>query len=146
MHNIVALDRLREDLDGNTCTKQFKQVAKKLVFHGQGNNDADFTFTCSTPHMKKTCGKLSRKQDSPLVDTFVRRNTRITALNDGYKHKSLPDTRATPCKKRIVQKKYDQVGEQPSKEISQRRKSGRFSRRKEQTLTRNVMSLQPPFL
>jgi hypothetical protein len=75
----------------NNCKRQFRKVARKLVFHGQGHHEADFTFTCSTPFVKKICGKLTRKQDTPMVDTSVRRST---AMNDGYRHKSLPDTRA----------------------------------------------------
>jgi hypothetical protein len=121
MHKVVSLYWLRDIVCGTAGNKQCRQLQKKSFSQGQLNVEADFTFASPLIQLKKRCGKRSRKQDTPLVDTMVRHSTRSSAMKDGYMHKALPDIRATPCKKRKVQKKFDQEDEHPSKEVKKKR-------------------------
>ncbi|KAM0827059.1 hypothetical protein ACQ4PT_068439 [Festuca glaucescens] len=142
MHNVVSLDWLRDIVSGAACNKQCRQLLKKPLLQGQDNSEADFTFASPVILMKKRCGKRTRKQDTPLVDTLVGRSTRSSALKDGYMHKALPDTRATPCKRRKIQKKIDQEDEHPSKEVKQKRKQ-KERNRAEFASTSNICEVPP---
>jgi hypothetical protein len=128
MHNVVSLDWLRGTMCGKPGRRQYRCLLKQSTPLGQNNAEADFTFASPDVQLKKKGGKRSRKQETPLVDTMVRRSTRSSAQKDGYMHKVLPDTRATPAKKRKVQKNKEQE-EVPSVKIvrSKRTQKEKFS-------------------
>jgi hypothetical protein len=116
MHTMLSLDWLRGLVCGQSGQKQYRQLLKQPTSQHE-IAAADFTFATPDVQMKKKCGKRSRKQDTPLVDTMVRRINRSSANKDGYMHRALKDTRATSAKKRKTQKHQVQEDLQSTKVV-----------------------------
>jgi hypothetical protein len=93
-------------------------VARVLDFDSQEEElSSQPLFSASPLSARKKRGRCAKKQLTPKVDTSVRRSTRSSVKNDGFRHVALPDTRAPVSKKRKMERRQIQQEIMASKAI-----------------------------